>query len=210
VSYVIQGVANTFDVPFTHNGEVVTNRKGCFNRFLSSNHEIKFLIGHDESHCFGSSRTNLLIHAGARSLVFRYAIPESKQFEKAFAEVAGDIETYTAVSIGYTAKRVETRVVDGVKVVEVLDATLEEISLLDCAPAVGSTYARIVSWDTCSDLQEDYDTGLFELTGRLISLHRAVEARDNGGKINFSHARTPMDRAADNFLKVLRRLDGGR
>jgi phage head maturation protease len=207
VSLFIQGVANAFDKPFNHNGEIVVNRAGCFDKFFSSNHDVKFLIGHDESQCFGSSRKNLQIHAGKNSLVFRYAIPESKRFDKDFADVAGDLETYCAVSIGYTAKRVDTRVVDGVKIVEVLDATLEEISLLNRTPAVASTYANVVRADQCASLAEDYDTGLFELRGRLITLHRAVNARENGGKINYSHATRPTDRAADNFLKTLRRLE---
>ena len=110
------------------------------------------------------------------------------------------------MSIGYTAKRVETQIVDGVKVVNIFDSTLEEISILDRAPAVGTTYAQVVEAKSCGGLKEDYDTGLFELKGRVISLHRAVNARENGGTIKYSHATTPTDRAADNFLRALKRL----
>ena len=94
----IQGVATSFDQPFVHNGEVVVNRAGCFDKFLSSDHNIKLLINHDENQRLGTSQKRLLIHAGAKSLVFRYALPMSGEHHKFFAGIAGDVETYCAVS----------------------------------------------------------------------------------------------------------------
>jgi HK97 family phage prohead protease len=204
--FVMQGVATEFDKPFMHGDKIQILKSGCLDRSLRENHDVKLLINHDESACLGSQAQRLLIHAGEKSLVFRYLIPESMEYKKSFADVADDLETYVAVSIGYEIRNSETIEIDGIKVTTILEARLEEISLLDKAPAVSSTYARVASWDRCLDLKQEYDSGLFELNGRCIGIQRAYYARDNGGVVKYNHATSPYDRAADNFVKALRRL----
>jgi phage head maturation protease len=201
---VLQGEASSFDTPFAHGDEVWILKSGCFDRSLRSSHEVKLLINHEEDHCLGSGE-RLLLHAGKTALVFRYLISGSKH-DKFFEEIANDMDTYVPVSIGFERTKSETTQVDGVTVVTVIEAKLNELSILDRAPAVHSTYGRVVSWDKCGSLQSDYETGRFGLVGRYVGLHRAVKAQENGGKVDYRNTTSPYERAADKFSTALRGL----
>jgi phage head maturation protease len=203
--FVIKGVATEFDKPFVHGDKIQVLKSGCFDSYLRTSHDVKLLINH-EGDCLASQADRLMIHAGARSLVFQFLIPESVH-HKAFADFADDLETYMAVSIGYGITKSESILVDGVRVLTILEARLDEISLLDKAPAVDSTYARVACWDRSSlSLESEYKAGLFEQTGRCIGIQRALAARENGGIVKYNHAKSPYERTADNFVRALQRL----
>jgi HK97 family phage prohead protease len=201
---VLQGTATAFDKPFAHGDEVWILKSGCFDRSLRSGHDVKLLMNHEEEHCLGSGE-QILLYAGKTALVFRYLISDSKH-NKFFEDVADDMDTYVPVSIGFERTKSETTRVDGVNVITVIEAKLNEVSILDKAPAVHSTYGRVVSWNTCGSLEEDSENGRFDLVGRYVGLHRAVKAQDNGGNIDYRNTTTPYERAADRFQLALQKL----
>jgi hypothetical protein len=196
--YVFQGVACEFDKFFFNGDEVWYLKSGCFNSI--SDNEVKLMLNHDGK-SLGSTNNRLEVHAGDEAVVFRYSIPGSWS---EFAEPADDFLTYVPVSIGFKATKTEKMNIDGVPVTIVVEATLNEISALDKEPAIKSTYARVATDDTCGSLEEDYER--IRLVGRVVSLHRLQKASENGGKLEFKHASTPYDRAADRFTRALNAL----
>jgi hypothetical protein len=196
--YVFQGAACEFEKFFFHGDEVWYLKSGCFGSI--SDNEVKLMLNHDGK-SLGSTNNRLQVHAGNEALVFRYSIPGSCS---EFSEPADDFETYVPVSIGFNATKTEAMKIDGVPVTIVVEATLNEISALDKEPAIKSTYARVATEDTCGTLAEDYDRIL--LVGRVVSLHRAQKATENGGKLEYKHASIPYDRAANRFTRALNAL----
>ena len=201
---VLQGTATELDKPFVHGDKVVILKSGAFDAALQSGDDVSLLLDHDESHSLGTRNGGLLqIHAGAKHLVFRFLSPGSSSAK--FAELADDFETYVPVSIGYDILKADNETIDGVRVQTVFAARLTEVSILSKAPAVSSTYARVATWETCGELAADYGTGRFELVGKVVSLHRKIQA--NGGEIRYAHATSAYDKAANSFLRVLSRLE---
>ena len=72
------------------------------------------------------------------------------------------------------------------------------------APAIDTTYARIVSDDACGSLTEDYDRIL--MVGRYVNLHRKVLAADNNGIVEHKHVASSYDVAANRFVRALANL----
>jgi HK97 family phage prohead protease len=204
----LQGCSTDLEKPFAHadkdGHKVVTLKSGCFDAALQSGGDVKLLIDHDESQCLSTMNSaRLQIHAGAKHLVFRFLIPGSSSSK--FAELKDDYETYVPVSIGYDILKADDETIDGARVQTVLEARLTEVSILSKAPAVSTTYARVASWETCNALQEDYDSGRFELVGKVVSLHRTIKA--NGGPVAYAHMPSPYDRAANAFMRALQKYN---
>jgi hypothetical protein len=201
---VIQGEATQFDKPFVHgDAGILILRSGCFDSSLRSGTEVKLLLNHDWEQCVGGSKDRLLIHAGEKEMVFRFLIGKSDKF---FSDIADDYESYFPISIGYGYQptNAEIEVIDGVKVTSIVEASLREISILNKAPAMHSTYGRVATWEACNGLQEDYELGRFRLIGKFVSLQRAIRAQENGGVLNYIHITSPYHRAANNFERALR------
>jgi hypothetical protein len=202
---VIQGVVTQFDKPLIHGSEILILKTGCFDESLRTN-DVSFFLDHKDAG-LGTTANRLEVHAGKEALVFRYDIPSRNRAsdeEKQLAELAGDLETYLPCSIGFTRTKCETRTIDGVQVVTVIEGTLREVSLLSCSPAVHSTYSRVASKDTCGTLEHDYQRIM--LVGRVVGMHRAVKAAENGGNVEYAHVTNPYDRAAANFTRSLKAL----
>src|ERR1700730_9036029 len=141
---VIQGIATQLEKPFTHGDDILILKSGCFDTSLRGANDIKLLLNHDPEHCLGSSKDGrLLIHAGEKELVFRFLIGKA---DKLFSDIADDIESYFPISIGYVTTKTEMEVVDGVSVKSIVEADLREISILNNAPAIHSTYGRVTKW----------------------------------------------------------------
>jgi phage head maturation protease len=204
--FVIQGVATQLEKPFVHGDDILILKSGCFDSSLRGANDIKLLTNHDADRCLGSTKDGrLLLHAGEREMVFRFLIGKSEKF---LADMADDFESYFPISIGYGYQpaNTETEVVDGVKVTSIFEANLHEISILNKAPAIHTTYGRVTSWKNCNGLQEDYELGRFDMVGKFVSLHRAIKAQENGGVLTYNHVTSAYDRAANNFEKALRNL----
>ncbi len=200
---VILGKAADFNKPFAKGDEVWVLQDDCFDKSLNSSSDVKLFLNHDSTICFGSRNNNRLqIHAGKESLIFRFLLSDSKGVN--FAEFSDDLESYLAVSVGFTATKYNKTIVDGIEVKTITEGELQEISLTNRIPAISTTFARIVSWQKCSpDLQDDYHS--INLTGRVISLHRTSEA--NGGEVKYAHTPSAYDRASSAFLRALGRLE---
>jgi phage head maturation protease len=202
--FVIQGIATQLEKPFVHGDDILILKSGVFDSSLRGANDIKLLLNHDPEHCLGSSKDGrLLIHAGEKEMVFRFLIGKA---DKLFSDIADDIESYFPISIGYVTTKTEMEVVDGVSVKSIVEADLREISILNKAPAIHSTYGRVTKWESCNGLKEDHELGRFNLIGRFVSLHRAIKAQENGGVLNYSHVTTPWNRAYDSLQKALRKL----
>jgi phage head maturation protease len=196
--FVIQGQASAFGKPIAHGDKIIILQSGCFDECLKSGGKIDLLMDHDSTKSFGSTENRLLLYAGQESLTFRFLIPE--RGSKEYAEVSDDLDYFLAVSIGYKNAKTETSVVDGVKVVTVISADLEEVSLLEKAGAVPTAFARVVDIETCGLLADDSESGMFDLYGTYYSLRRAAKAA------GVDVSESAYDKAATRFERALMRL----
>jgi HK97 family phage prohead protease len=196
--FVIQGQASAFGKPIAHGDRIIILKTGCFDESLKSGTKIDLLMDHDSTKSFGSTENRLLLYASQKSLAFRFLIPE--RHSKEYAEVGDDLDYFVAVSIGYKNAKTEVSVVDGIDVVTVISADLEEVSLLDKPGAVKTTFARVVDIETCGLLAVDSDSGMFELYGTYYSLRRAAKAA------GVDVSESAYDKAATRFEKALMRL----
>jgi phage head maturation protease len=200
VNYAVQGIFCELNKCFAHGNEVLYLKPGVFDSCVEGN--VRLLIDH-EGKSLATTADRLELCLGDDVLTFRAVLPDSWSGSKELTDVAGDVETYLAVSCGFKYNAYETVTIDGAEVKVISNATLTEISLVS-APAVESTYARVVSMDDCNSLEEDQD--LIKLTGRVVTLHRKAKALEAGGQIKYSHATTPSDRAANRFTRALKAL----
>jgi Caudovirus prohead serine protease len=203
--YVIQGIAAEFEKPYSYRDEFWMLKSGCFDnslRFL----ETELWADHDPSKGrFGSMKDRLQIHSGSKSLAFRYFFPNGSIADE-LDDVADDMLNYVGISISHNPTKTEKIKIEGVDVTLVHDSRLVEISVLSSEPAVKSTYAYVASLSGCNDLQHDYEAGLFDLRGKAIGLHRKITANESGGKINYKHVTSALDRAANRFQRLLGEL----
>jgi HK97 family phage prohead protease len=204
---ILQGVATEFGKPFVHGDKVVILESGCFDASIKSGDDVQLLLDHQEGHSLGTMNSGRLqLHVGEKALVFRFLIPESSRGK--FADLADQYDCYVPVSIGYSynaASDTDVEIIDGVKVLTVRSAKLTEISILSKPPAVSTTYARVATWETCGELAADYEMGRFDLVGKVVSLHRKVNA--NGGEIRYAHTPSPYQRAGNAFLRTLEKYN---
>ncbi len=194
---VLQGIACRFGEIIDDGTKLIFLPPGC----MTLSDEVKLLIDH-RGKGLASTADALEIHIGEKSLAFRYSIPES--WTEQFKDIADDVNTYLPVSCGFAITKSELMTIDGAQIKVVTEATLNELSLISETPAVKSTYARVVSADTCGTLADDSER--LELIGRYVTLHRKARASENGGVVQYSHATTPYDRASDHFTKALAAL----
>jgi HK97 family phage prohead protease len=187
------------------NGDILYLQDGCFDASMRDSEKISLLIDHDAKICLGTTSDRLEVHNGARALSFRFAIPDS--WADDLYDAADDFETYLPVSIGFNDGDAKLIDCDGVKVKSVYAAKIYEISVLNAAPAIHSTYCRIVSAKNCGTLAEDCESGRLDLIGKYISLHRKFKASENGGIVKYGHTTSDYDRKADNFLRILGKLE---
>ena len=191
----LQGLGCKFGEIIDSGNELLYLRPGC----LTEADEVKLLIDH-RGKGLATTDDALQIYIGEKSLSFRYSIPDS--WSEKFSESSDDLESYIPVSVGFSIDKSELMTIEGVAVKVITEATLNEVSLVSEEPAVKSTYARVVSADTCGTLADDSER--LELIGRYISLHRKANASD--GLIKYAHATSPYDRAADLFTRALKAL----
>lgn len=198
MSVAIQGVAFEFGKLFVSDNEIFYAKPGCFGSMF----DIDLLFDH-EGKSFANTEKDLLIHSGDEALVFR-AYFYDEWFGKEVSEQTDELDSYLAVSTGFTITKAELIECDGVPVKVIVDAKLNEISLINTPPAIDTTYARIVSGDTCGSLAEDYP--MIMTIGRYVNLHRKVLATENGGTIEHKHIASSYDVAANRFVRALARL----
>lgn len=205
MALVIQGLATEYNKIFRHCGAFMRLDRSCFDASLkSSDTNVYFIINHDMKQSLGHQGNLLEVYAGRDHLAFRYLLPEAGT--KLFDDLSDDFDSYLGVSLGTSITKTESVEVAGHIVTTVMEAKLNEISMLSGIPAVDSTYGRVVSLDTCDTLENDYLSGKLALHGRYIGLHRKVRAQDSGNEVIYSHSTSPYDRTAERFRQALSRL----
>jgi hypothetical protein len=197
--YVLQGIACEFGKCFSHGDEIIYLKPGC----VSYEPDIRLLLDH-EGKSLGTTADRLQVHIGDEAIAFRFAIPES--WSASFAEKADELETYLPISAGMNITKTETMTIDGEQVKVIVKATLNEISVLSGEPAIKSTYGRVVSLETCDDLEDEANSGRLQLVGRFVSLHRKMKATENGGEIRYTHVTSDYERKASAFERALAKL----
>jgi hypothetical protein len=203
LTIVVQGIATVFNKIIPYGGDdFLFLKSGCFDASLKSDSNVSLLLDHDKTQSFSSDKYPLEVHASRDHVAFRLILPDHL-VPHSFKDMSDDLNTYVGVSIGLLKTKTETVVIDGYSVTTVLEAKLTECSILSGAPAVDSTYGRIVSLDLCDTLENDYLSGKLELHGRYVALHRKVMAQENGGAIVYRHATSSYDRTADRFQRAL-------
>ena len=202
--YFFEGKATDLGKFFFHGDDILYLAPGCFDAARGQS-AVQLLIGHDESKAYCDTSNHLEIHYGPDAVVFRVRMPAS--FKSELDGVAGSFEDYNPVSIGFKKIRVEKKEIDGAIVQIIHEAQLSEVSILQSAPALKSTYARVVHASSCGTLRDDYESGRFALASQFISLHRKVAAMDNDdGKVDYVHRTTDYERKAKAFERALVRL----
>jgi len=147
------------------------------------------------------------MNSRAESLAFRYFIPKiSDNDVPDVADMADDIESYFGISVNHTPTKSEKVSIDGVDVTMVHESRLIEISMLSTEPAVKSTYGYFATMESCNELKHDVETGVFDLRGKAISIHRKITATENNGVVKYSHQTSDYDRAAAKFTRLLAKL----
>jgi phage head maturation protease len=194
---VLQGIACRFGEVIDDGTKLLYLKPGC----LTEAAEVKLLIDH-RGKGLATTDDALQIHIGEKFLAFRYSIPDS--WSEKFSESADDVDCYVPVSVGFSVDKSEMMTIEGVAVKVITEATLNEISITSSAPAVKTTYARVMSAETCGTLVDDSER--LELIGRYINIHRKAKAAENGGVVEYAHATSPYDRASDLFTKALAAL----
>ncbi len=195
----IQGVAFEYGKVFVSDGKAWLARPGCFG----SIDNVELLIGH-EGKSLADTDNRLQIYSGEDALIFRAYFPD-EWFTKQVSDKADEMESYFAVSAGFKIMNTETVMCEGVPVRVILEAKMSELSLINAAPAVDTTYARIVSEDACNDeLKSDYE--MIRTVGRFVGLHRKITAADNEGEVKYAHSPSAYERAGDRFRRALAAL----
>jgi hypothetical protein len=193
----LQGNVFDFNKCFRCGDEILYARPGSIESDyvgLRFDHEGK-TFGHDK----------MEVYCGDESVAFRFALP--RLWTKQFENQADDLETFLAVSAGLTITKSESMKVDGETVKVIVKGTLNEISLLSQQdPAIKTSYARIVSSDSCNELKDDSDSGRLQLVGKVIGLLRKAKAADNGGRVAYNNVTSDYDHAAKQFQQALLRL----
>jgi hypothetical protein len=196
--FALEGIATRFGEIIDSGNELLFLKPGS----LTLADEVRLLIDHDKGNGLASTDDLLEVHVGEKLLAFRFHIPYSRAEE--FKDQADCFETYLPVSMGMTITESETMTIDGVQVKVISAATLNEVSIISSEPAVKTSYARVVSADTCEGLADVSDR--FELIGRFINIHRKASAPDNGGVVRYANATSASDIAANRFTKALAAL----
>jgi phage head maturation protease len=200
--YVLHGLSAEFDKPFQYGDGIIVLKSGCLDSSLKSGTKVVITMNHEIDKPFGSSNNRLQLYANKTGMYFRYFMPTGNDL----SDVADDLETYMPVSVSIAPTKTEMDTVDGVDVTYMVEAEIKEVSILERTPAIKTTFARVSSLDRCGDLKTDVDSGLFDLSGKLISLHRKMLARENGGVINYKHVSSEYDRASTKFQNALLKL----
>jgi hypothetical protein len=148
---------------------------------------------------------NIDVYVSESGIAFRYLLPESWESTTEIKIIVDEIESYLAVSPGFTITKSEIMTIDGVKFKVISAAVLNEISIISTEPAVKSSYARLVSHETIGELANDCESGRLDIVGKVIGLHRKISA--DGGPVKYNHTLSAHERASNRFMSALMRLD---
>src|ERR1700681_3520237 len=131
MTMALQGVATQYNqILHQHHGVTMKVLPGAFDRTLQSGVPVRFLLGHHDGQCIGSTADNLELFSDATNLVFRFRFPDTELGRQARA-IAQSNE-HTAVSIGFDYRGANKEVCryGGTDVMVIKQAWLFEVTWL--------------------------------------------------------------------------------
>jgi HK97 family phage prohead protease len=168
---VIEGTATKYNSVLFHDGKFKVVAPGAFDLSMKYDVPVEFWMDHDRFLKLGDTRNNLEIYSDDMGLHFRLRLDNTELSSHARALV--ESKAYTECSIGYDQGRTEKREVAGQDVLFILQARLEEISLVPSG-AVKATHAQISDVDNCRSLEHDCKSMKFRCDNSYAELQRAL------------------------------------
>jgi phage head maturation protease len=204
--FLLQGVATKFGEIIDYGDRLMYLKSDCLDKSIARGDDVRLLYDHDDEspvlrNCY------VELYATKSELAFRVGLGEDSARLGFLYQIADVYEAYIPVSVGLTKTRSNVLEIDGHLVEVVEEATIDEISILSKdSPAVKSTFARVVTQESCDEMKADVDAGRFGLHGAYISLHRSMKAAESGDVVKYAHSPTEYDRAAARFERALQNL----
>jgi HK97 family phage prohead protease len=143
----------------------------AFDKSLASGRTIEFLLEHKPELVVGSNRDGCLeLVSNGIGLAMRARLPDTKHGKTArwMAE-----NVLTGVSIGFKSVRNGIRIIDGKIVLYIIEADLDEVSLLHGPGAVKESFLTYKDVDFSRSLKEQCSNFAYE--GAAIGVTRALE-----------------------------------
>lgn len=162
----LQGYAVRYGKPHTYNGGIDVFVKGCFDKSLASRRRIGVWLDHKVDAQLASTDDNLELMSDDTGLAFRLKRPLDVLVD------AVKSRKLTAMSPSYRVVRQEYKSVADEQVRMILEADLEEISVVK-AGAVKQAFVDVV--DTKSSLRDDVRAGRVLVDGSFVALIRAID-----------------------------------
>jgi HK97 family phage prohead protease len=168
---VIEGTATKHNSVLFHDGKFKVVAPGAFDLSMKYDVPVEFWIDHDRSLKLGDTRTNLELYSDDFGLHFRLRLDNTELSSHARALV--ESKAYTECSVGFDSGKTELREIEGHSVLYILQARLEEVSLVP-AGAVKATHAQVNDIENCRSLEHDCKSMKFRCDNSYASLHRAL------------------------------------
>jgi hypothetical protein len=74
--YYLQGIASVFGECISDGNKILFLKTGVFDEAMETE-AVSLFLDHDKKKCLATTDNRLEVYAGAKSLAFRYAIPDS-------------------------------------------------------------------------------------------------------------------------------------
>jgi HK97 family phage prohead protease len=168
---VIEGVASKYNSVLFHDGKWKAVAPGAFDRSLKYDAPIEIWIDHDKTLKVGDTTTNLELYSDDFGLHFRLRLDNTELSSHARALV--ESKAYTECSIGYDQGTTELREIGGYSILYILQARLEEVSLVPTG-AVKATHAQVNDMEKCGSLEHDCKSMKFLCDNSYEELQRAL------------------------------------
>ena len=171
------GYATLYNRPILHYDVWKMVAPGAFNKSLASGRTIKLLLHHSDSECLGSTRDNLQLYSdGSVGLAFRARLPNTEHGRTALW-MAENKQDGMSIGFNYHEAKKQTRTINGVDVVCIIEADLYEISFLygEGLGAVQDAYATLKDTDFSKSLREECTGGQYLYHGAAIGFTRSLQ-----------------------------------
>jgi HK97 family phage prohead protease len=158
----------------THHGNTVMALPGCFDRTLRSGAKVELLLNHQPEFVVCTNRDGLQLHSDAHGLAMRASLPATEHGKT--ARWMGE-NGHTDASIGFDWHGAwkQTRCINGVDVICILEADLYEVSYLfgRGLGAVKESYITYKDVDFSRSLRDECRWFAYE--GAAVGVTRALQ-----------------------------------
>jgi HK97 family phage prohead protease len=167
---LIEGTGTKYNSVLFHDGKLKVVAPGAFDRSINDA-KVEMWIDHDRALKLGDTRSNLELFSDEFGLHFRLRLNNTELSSHAQALV--ESKAYTECSVGFDSGKTELREIDGHSVLYILQARLEEVSIVP-AGAVKATHAQISDIENCESLERDCKSLRFRSDNAYAELQRAL------------------------------------